>query len=549
MLINWTNLHPDGLATNGFWTSLAVNSDCSVILAADASVGVVGGSSCGRLYLSTDTGGTWSEVQPKGDTDGYWYCAAMDADGSSIIVGEARQYGAGCRLYISTDTGGTWAETQPSGNSDYSWSHVASDNDGSVFMAFAPGERVHITTDGGVNWADPIGVVLGGCDFALSLDGSKIILSMLPSIGGAGKLYTSTDTGGTWVERKPLGYSYGGWKVASDSDGSNYIIGDRSSLVSKGVYTSVDGGINWSDKTPTMTWPNNLYTSVSSNNDGSILCVMTSYGTGGEVTISDDGGGTWNNQGNLSFTSNYDRVYAGKSNAKFVVASTTPYPPTAPNYGGLFLGITSLVFSPTSGPIGVTVTVSGSNYTNGDVIGVGDVLVNGEIATHTLTVDVDGNLSGDLIIPGTSTGLVDIVITASLTGTQTYTDAFTINPPSVSFSPDYGMVGSILTVTGSNWAIGETIVDVTINSVSATNTLVVDGFGNITGTITCPSIPNGSYSIIIEGTIVLFVTSGDVFSVGIIQNSFNNVMTLVDTVTGLPYTVTIASGLVVATPA
>ena len=79
-----------------------MSSDGSVI-----SAGVYNG----RLYLSTNSGTNWSEVQPAGDADKSWRTSAMSSDGSKIIAVVNNS-----RLYLSTDSGTSWSEVQPAGD-------------------------------------------------------------------------------------------------------------------------------------------------------------------------------------------------------------------------------------------------------------------------------------------------------------------------------------------------------------------------------------------------------------------------------------------------
>jgi len=69
-----------------------------------------------RLYYSSDSGTTWTEVRPAG-YDGYWNSVAMSSDGTKMLVGSYN------RLYYSSDSGTSWTDTQTAGDAD--WYSVA----------------------------------------------------------------------------------------------------------------------------------------------------------------------------------------------------------------------------------------------------------------------------------------------------------------------------------------------------------------------------------------------------------------------------------------
>ena len=75
---------------------------------------IIAGVQNGRLYLSENGGGSWTETQPAGDIDSSWYPVSMSSNGQIILVA-----GLGARVYITTNGGDSWTETQPGGDDDY----------------------------------------------------------------------------------------------------------------------------------------------------------------------------------------------------------------------------------------------------------------------------------------------------------------------------------------------------------------------------------------------------------------------------------------------
>jgi hypothetical protein len=154
-------------------------------------------------------------------------------------------------------------------------------------------------------------------------------------------------------------------------------------------------------------------------------------------------------------------------------------------------------FEPISGPVETEITVTDTGWEADEDIT--SVTVGGEAATHTLTVDGDGNLSGTITVPELDPGVKDIVITGATSGEQTFLNAFTVTA-TAAFDPTSGPVETEITVTGTGWVADEDITSVEFDGEAATHTLTVDGDGNLSGTITVPAgLSSVTYSIVITG--------------------------------------------------
>jgi myo-inositol-hexaphosphate 3-phosphohydrolase len=131
--------------------------------------------------------------------------------------------------------------------------------------------------------------------------------------------------------------------------------------------------------------------------------------------------------------------------------TVTPQPPS----------ITS--FNPTSGPVGSSVTITGSNFS-----GVSNVSFNGVSATFT---EVSANEIHATVPAGASDGPISVTTPDGTASSATNFDVtVTPQPPSItSFNPTSGPVGSGVTITGSNFS---GVSNVSFNGVSATFTEV-----------------------------------------------------------------------------
>ncbi|MBI5216521.1 MAG: IPT/TIG domain-containing protein [Ignavibacteriae bacterium] len=124
-------------------------------------------------------------------------------------------------------------------------------------------------------------------------------------------------------------------------------------------------------------------------------------------------------------------------------------------------------FSPTSGPVGTTVILTGTGFcttTSVDFNGV----------TTSFTIDSDVQIT--TVVPyGATTGPITVVNTV---GTFTTASDYTVTPDILSFTPASGYVGDNVTITGTNFL---TVGTVEFNGVSATFT--VDSYSQITATV------------------------------------------------------------------
>jgi hypothetical protein len=151
--------------------------------------------------------------------------------------------------------------------------------------------------------------------------------------------------------------------------------------------------------------------------------------------------------------------------------------------------------SPASGPVGTSVTITGSNFG----VTQGEVTFNGTFSTPTswsstsIIVPVpDGATSGDVIVTvGTLTSnAVDFLVTS------------TSVPQITAVSPDSGLIGTSVTISGFNFGSSQGSSTVTFNGVIATPT-------SWSATSIVAAVPTGSSS----GSIV--ITVGGVASNGV----------------------------------
>ena len=127
-------------------------------------------------------------------------------------------------------------------------------------------------------------------------------------------------------------------------------------------------------------------------------------------------------------------------------------------------------FTPTCGPVGTSVTITGTNFT-----GANPVTFNNVTAT-TFTVNSPTQITAT--VPTTATSGPIRVTTSGGTGSSLTNFTVAACPTITSFTPTFGPVGTSVTITGTNFT-GAT--SVTFNNVTAT--FVVNSATQITATV------------------------------------------------------------------
>ncbi|MEI8130688.1 MAG: hypothetical protein WCG55_04265, partial [bacterium] len=172
--------------------------------------------------------------------------------------------------YTSSDGGATWT-THGGSSGSHNWTDIASSTDGAHLVAAcsdAGRGYIYTSSDGGATWTNHGGS--SGIGYwlrvASSADGSHLVAVT----GDTLQLYTSIDSGVTWVRRVVDGF-----EVASDSSGMKLI---TSSASTHQTYTSTNGGVTWILEPLTSNGP------VASDSSGTQLVALSTLGYINETT-------------------------------------------------------------------------------------------------------------------------------------------------------------------------------------------------------------------------------------------------------------------------
>lgn len=296
------------------WSAVAISDTGQYMLAGGGAYETY----MGRIYLSSDYGSNWSEVQPAGDADGQWSCAAMTPTGSKMIAGGCGSTAG--RLYVSIDSGSTWNEMQPAGDQALWWFVVLMSNDGNTILAggelddgnFTPVS--YLSTNGGTSWTtldNGLDMAYGTCD-----DDASVIL--ISTWGPTGKLYRSINGGTSFSEIKPKGdaANTAWYALACNRDGTRLVAGEYEGR----VWLSDDTGASWEETRP-LGDESYLWQAAACDASGQRIALAASSGGGFDIAglqVSGNYGVSWVDQspypaGTMKYT-----IWASKNMMHFV---------------------------------------------------------------------------------------------------------------------------------------------------------------------------------------------------------------------------------------
>ena len=242
----------------------------------------------------------WTEHEVPGAMgESGWTDIASSADGSKLAAIVSGGY-----VYTSEDGGVTWTEQTSSGRR--SWTGITISADGTklaacvslrFFLSAVPG-YIYTSADGGATWTEQTSA---GCrfwqDITCSADGTTLAAavwttaSTYPVVWPPGYIYTSSDSGVTWTERRSAGSrkwdsitcSADGTRLAALADEDVDRVGNY--LECGCVLTSTDSGATWTEQVSGW-WEGN---GLAGSADGKKLALSTNGG----ISVSMDSGATW----------------------------------------------------------------------------------------------------------------------------------------------------------------------------------------------------------------------------------------------------------------
>lgn len=158
----------------------------------------------------------------------------------------------------------------------------------------------------------------------------------------------------------------------------------------------------------------------------------------------------------------------------------------------------SIMLTPTSGPPGTQVTVSGTGYGSGTVV---NIYFGGQFIRN-VQADATGAIPAGTTFTVPNVAYATYNVTASSPGASA-TTTFQVSPATaaIQLTPNTGPSGSTVTLTGSGFQPGETLRvyfgGAFLGTVTATSTGTIPS----STTFTVPAAANGAYTVTVTGSV------------------------------------------------
>ena len=249
----------DGTQFNQFGWSVALEGDTAMVGSISATVG--GNSSQGAVYLFSQSGGSWTQMQKFSSDDGVTgdsFGWAIALDGNTALIGTGFVTVNGNEFqgaaYVFDGTGGTWAQTQKltaSNGAEFDFfgldvalvgntALVGADGAGSD--PFSNEGAVYAFTNSGGTWSESQqlladdGQSSDSFGESLAFDGNTALIGATGVNNSQGAAYVFDYSGGTFTQVKKLTASDGG---EGDLFGWSAAFADNTALI--GAYQATVG--------------------------------------------------------------------------------------------------------------------------------------------------------------------------------------------------------------------------------------------------------------------------------------------------------------------
>jgi photosystem II stability/assembly factor-like uncharacterized protein len=445
---SWTTLN--GNLTTSLLTGLAVNGQDVFTAVQDFSP-----------TWSLDGGSSWLQLSgphPPLAEDG---SVAINPGNPSYWYAFTSQIG----LQVSSDGGQSFSVIGNVGGTEFTFpagdNEIAIDPEHPSDIYLAAKDGVFESTNWGDSWSllpwsfsDPFMVVVSPTD-------SQTIF-----VGGRFGLFVTHNGGSTWTPSSLPGLSQNNYPATLAVDPANasiVVAGEQSGpTAGGGLFRSTDGGSSFSAAnggldTSQNTLADHYAWKLSFQPTGSIVVAATDDG----IYDSSNGGTSWTSIYGTAIPCWFSDVAWDGS---YLYASTFGEGVVRTPASSLAPAPTITSFTPTSGPVGTSVTIRGTNFT-----GATGVTFNGTPATSFGVVSP--TVLKAVVPAGATSGKISVTTAG---GIATSIASFTVTkqkPPTIgSFSPTRGPVGTLVTISGTNFS---GVTSVRFNGTAATVFTVV----------------------------------------------------------------------------
>jgi hypothetical protein len=172
------------------------------------------------------------------------------------------------------------------------WSSIASSADGTKLVAVTTPGLIYTSTNAGADWTATTAPKRAWTGIASSADGARLVAI---NRGSTTPVYTSSDSGTTWVSNSVALPSLEWVSIASSADGTKLALAGADYAGDIGaIYTSADSGLTWTQ----TTFQSETWVALASSADGNKLVAVSGGSTGtfqyaGYIWTSTNAGATW----------------------------------------------------------------------------------------------------------------------------------------------------------------------------------------------------------------------------------------------------------------
>jgi hypothetical protein len=203
------------------------------------------GGSTGAVYVFSNSSGSWAQTQKLMASDGTspdMFGWSMALSGSTLVVSAVR-HGANGAIYVFTETGGTWTQVDELEPTDGTGDMYFGDKvaiSGSLIVAGAPGYNVeqgaaYVFSGSGATWSQTS--VLTASDgqrnscfgWSVGLSGKTVLIGAEETNAHAGAAYVFKKTGAKWHQKHEITAADG---AAGDEFGYSASLSGTTAIVS-----------------------------------------------------------------------------------------------------------------------------------------------------------------------------------------------------------------------------------------------------------------------------------------------------------------------------
>ena len=294
-------------ALNTNWGSMASSADGATLYASG------GTSNQAPIYISTDSGNTWTQTaQPITNS---LYVLETSADGTCVFAatelpGTAPRGATNPNpFFISTNSGASWNSIGFPTTSVILSAAMSADGRVLVAGAVVPGTNltlVYISTNSGGTWSTNQ-IAISSQSVAVAANGQRILALKSSS------LLTTTNAGLTWTTNALPPSPYSWTSVDSSADGTKLFAVGYKSRTGAYVCISTNEGVSWGTNTVSSSFTDTAIGSMAVSADGTRLALPTS----GPIFISTNAGAAW--VPSVSPATNWNQIVMSADGSKLAI--------------------------------------------------------------------------------------------------------------------------------------------------------------------------------------------------------------------------------------